>query len=537
MKKYFTAATILTFAAVLIMSSLVMADETRQQFERSSRNKATVGLFKDSWDNLIDFAWFSGTLTNENYLWTNLANLQSDNVYNGTVNKSFRDNGYDWAKDEKEDILGTPGWDSNNSFALGYLGNPVGTEGWNMGFVYNYQTADYKNETDNSNYSNVNGNTAYYDDWTINADQSYDTLEHLWLLNGGIVLSEQLGIGFSWYHWNNDQKWNTSQGSETRSYYSGGSSYSRTDNDYEYKLKDIGDTLALGAFFQLNDDLAVSGVLDIDYNQTKINYDRTVVVANGGETNYEGYDTNNTTFLGNEDRSDFGFDLELEAVKKWGGDFWERTEFYVWVGWHPEDGDYWGSNDNRTSGKYTVYNDIDGDISYDEINWGAEGKSFINFGDRVHFAWGMSFSMYNAKYDLNYDWVDNPGQNSSTVGNEYKIDYDSYYWSFPVALEVDFLKYLTGRVGARWSLTDYNGDKDPYTSWESNYDMGYNPDQAGSTGWYSGEKTISNESRNTSTAYSFGLGWKFNEYLQIDLTDFTDLTDMNDWQLSLTLKW
>ena len=546
MKKYFTAVTILAFAALLVIGGSALADETRAQFERSSREKATVGLFSDTWDDFIDFPWLSGTLENENYLWTNLANVQSDNVHAGPVNKTFRDDGYSWSTDEKEDILGNPAsWDSNNSFAFGYLGNPVASEGWNMGFVYNYQTFDYHHETDNSSYNRNWGQgysyNNYNEDWTILANDSYDMVEHLWMLNGGIVLSEELGIGFSWYHWNNDHEWRTSRGSKSWGNNINGHYSYEQDEYHSYNLEEQGDTLSFGAFFQLDDDLAVTGYLDIDYNQTEILWQNSVVTHTGASDSEGESHTNEIDYSGNEDRDDFGFDLMLNATKAWNGDFWERTEFYLWVGWHPEDGEYWGSSEtiNYEPWSHSVNYDADGTIAYDELNWGFDAQSFINFGDRVHFAWGISFKMLDCKYNLNYDWVWFPGTTaSSNSDHSYDVEYDVYYWSFPVALEVDFLKYLTGRVGARWSLADYDGIE--HTGYEADHYIamhGGSPDQEDSYEWWDVDNDINTDSKTSSTVYSFGLGWAFNEYLQIDLTEFTDLDTMEDWQLSLTLKW
>ena len=517
MKKYFTAVTILAFATVLMMSGSLLADETREQFERSSREQATVGLFKDKWDDFIDYSWFSGTLTNENYLWTNLSNLQSDNS-GKSVNENFRDSGYEWSKDTKENILGVPGWESNDSFAFGYLGNPVGTEGWNMGFVYNYQTHDNNSTTESYNPVTFT---------TTTTDTSAEMVEHLWMLNGGMVLSDELGIGFSWYHWNNDHERSSNSGSYMRN----GSNWSNYDKSYEYNLEEQGDTLSFGAYYQMDDDLAVAGVLDIDYNQTEITYGFSEVTTMHNyydSTDIEGNDEAGY-FKGNEDRDDFGFDLLLEAIKKWNGDFWERTEFYLWVGWHPEDGEYWGSQEEIFGATRTVPWDVDGTLEWEELNWGFEGRSFINFGDRVHFAWALTFEMFNVEHNFDYDYVMNPGTaSSSETSYDNNLDYDAYYWSFPVALEVDFLKCLTGRVGARWTLSDYDG-KDKTDSSYGGYPDAYPAE----TSW----TDISTDSKTTSTVYSFGLGWRFNEYLQIDLTDFTDLTDMNEWQLSLTLMW
>jgi hypothetical protein len=523
MKKIFTAVTTLTLVVFLISAGLVLADDTRAQFERSSRNKATSGLFKDAWDNFIDYPWFAGQLEKGNYLWTNLANLQSDNLPND-VNTGYQATN-SWAKDEKENILGRPGWDTNNSYALGYLGNPVGSEGWNVGIVYNYQTFDNKTTTD-GHQDVANGFTE-----TSNMNK-HEMLEHHWLLGGGFSVSDQLKLGLSWYHTYNDQKLESSIDSYSK--FNDGT-YQTSENDSNYKLIDQVETLSFGAYFQLSDDLSTDGYLDIDYNHAKINQDTSVVAL---ATNYasitETEGSRNDTFYGNEDRKDFGFDILSRTTKMWNSDFWKKTSFYIWLGYHPQDGDYTGSQDSRnyngSSWNYHKAYDVDGDVNWDTFNWGLEARSYVDFGERVHFAWSLVFNWYDVEQTYNYDWVTNPGDNSSTTSIEDGVDYRSYNWSFPVALEIDFVKNLTGRLGARWNLADYKGD----TKTSQGYTTG-NPESYPTT--YENSEKITTDSKTSSTSYSFGLGWRFNEYLQIDLTDFTDLTDMNDWQLSCTLMW
>jgi len=511
MKKVFTALTTLIFV-VLLISVDVLADETRAQFEGSSRAKATSGLYRDAWDNFIEFPWFLGKLEKGNYLWTNLANLQSDNLPNN-VNTNYQDT-YSWSKDEKEDILGTPAsWDSNNSYALGYAGNPVGSEGWNLGIVYNYQTLDSKTTADTPS------GTGTYS--TLN---NQELLEHHWLMGGGFSVSEELKLGFAWYHNYNDQKLDSS--SDT--YDDDGNV--NAENSTDYALKDQIETLSFGAYYQLNEDLAIAGYLDIDYNLTKVDQDTSVVTPNSVD-DYEG--TRNNTFYGNVDAKDFGFDLLGEVIKSWNGDFWNRTEFYLNLGYHPEDGDYTGSHDTRTlsgsSWNYYKDYDVDGDINWDEFNWSVEARSYINFGEKVHFAWAAYFGWYDVEQDFNYDRVTNPNSNNSyTSSINDNADYRTYTWSFPVALEIDFVKNLTGRLGARWNLSDYSGEYDSESGSGDDDVVAFPTTYKSST---------DSDSKTSSTSYSFGLGWRFNEYLQIDLTDFTDLTDMNDWQLSCTLMW
>jgi len=520
MKKAFTAVTTLTLVVFLLSAGLVLADDTRAQFEKSSRAKATSGLFKDAWDSFIDYPWFAGQLEKGNYLWTNLANLQSDSLPND-FNSSFQANDYSWAKDEKEDILGTPdSKDSNNSYALGYLGNPVGSEGWNVGIAYNYQTCDAKITTGTHN------DVADGFSETSNLTDS-EILEHHWLLGGGFSVSDELKLGFSWYHNNNDQELNTSEDSYT--HFNNGNFVTHevsTDRNLEDQL----DTLSFGVYYQLSEDLSIDGYLDIDYSQADVSHDSSAVDYTNNSTSITETEGRNDLSYFNEDREDFGFDLLVRPTKMWNGDFWKKTAFYIFMGYHPQDGDYTGGQDVRNNTTYTKVYDVDGDINWDTFNWGVEARSFIDFGERVHFAWSMCFNWYDVEHRYNYDLVYNPGTSSAFSNDiEQGVDYRTYSWSFPVALEIDFVKNLTGRLGARWNLSDYDGDEKV-----SNATPGF-PDSYPTTDESS--QKISTDSKVSSTTYSFGLGWRFNEYLQIDLTDFTDLTDMNDWQLSCTLMW
>jgi hypothetical protein len=502
-----------------------------------------MGLLLDAWDNLYLYTWHVGTL-DKHYLWTNLSNLQKDNV-------SYDEDTYKWSTDEKENILGRPGWDSNDSYVIGYAGDLPWLEEWNFGFMYNYQTSDLENRTDNADYSvSYSGSDVtdyYYDTWEASDD---DTVDHLWMLSAGRSLNENLTFGVAWYHWYNDRDITSSNGSYTATYFNGlMQDFTFNEELNEYYLEEDGDTVSLGInlykedwYFQL-----LQCYIDLDYNQTTIDWSKKVInntMNEGSQTKTEGKDLSD--FAGNEDRSDFGFDLLLRGVRKWDGDFWKKTFVWAWLGFHPEDGDYTADKVTRSYIAYpnnyeeevSAEYDIDGVVDWDELNAGFLTKSFMNFGERVLFAWGIQFEWWDYALEINYDnivyyfdTVDDDVKSSVTSYKDH-VNWSKYCWSFPVALEVSFLKNLVGRVGAKWSLTDL--DMEESFSEES----GSDEDNTGSSHsyWFEGNDDFT-DSKTSSTSYSFGLGWRFNEYLQLDLTSFTDLDDMNEWQLSATLIW
>ncbi|MBU1625813.1 hypothetical protein KKB18_00425 [bacterium] len=519
----------------------LLADETRAQFEQSSRIKSTSGLLTDVWDDLYLYTWYVGTLEDKHYLWTNLSNLQKDHV-------TFDENAYQWATDEKENILGKPGWDSNNAFALGYAGNIPGIEKWKFGFMGNFQTFDFDTRTDNANYSETlsgSDKTEFYDSSWSGSTQKED--DYIWLINFGRPINDELSLSGAWYHWNSDQEKKTDTGTYSGSRLNGknqGFNFNNTWN--EYKLKESGDTASAGFnlykedwYFQL-----IQGYADFDFNHFEIDWTKNIIknsLNEGSETKTEGKDL--TDFAGNENRSDFGFDLFLRVIRQWGGDIWKKTFIWGWVGFHPEDGDYSADQTTKSYRDYpndygydtAVNYDIDGYVDWNEFNTGIATKTFMNFSERILFAWGINYEYLEHSINIDYDnvvyYIERVGGKNvvkSTVtsyGDHLKSK--KYYWSFPVAFEVNFLKNLVGRVGAKWTLTDSNLD--------SSFDKKLN-DETDSPYWMDGEEIFIG-SKSTLTTYSFGLGWRFSEYLQIDLMNFTDLEDMSEWQMSATLIW
>lgn len=546
MKKYFISLALITFMMTFCSSDWAFSDETRAQFEQSSRAKATAGLLLDEWDNLYLYTWHVGTAEN-NYLWTNLSNLQKDNV-------SFDLDGYEWSTDEKENILGRPGWDSNNSYAVGYEGGLPWFETFNVGFMFNYQTSSHENKTDNysltSSFAGEDVTDYVSDTWQSSSD-AID--EHVWLLSAGRKINDELSWGATWYHWYNDHDIDTDSGTYNATNLNNEpQSFTFNNARNEYDFEERGDTISFGLNW-FKEDWAfqtLQAFVDLDFNQTKIEWSKKITsnsTNEGTQTITNGKDLSD--FHGNEDRSDFGFDILLRAVRQWDGDIWKKTFVWTWVGFHPEDGDYdadqkvtsyWDYSDEDWGESTVVNYDIDGDVEWDELNLGITTKTFMNFGERVLFAWGVTYEWWDYSIELNYDSVVHAVEIIDGVNKEVShvtsywdnADLTKYRWSFPVALEISFLKNLVGRVGAKWTLTDIDRDTSEGSEFDDDNIYG-----GSSSNYWSDSFDVNTESKSSSTSYSFGLGWRFNEYLQLDLTEFTDLDDMNEWQLSATLIW
>ena len=51
------------------------------------------------------------------------------------------------------------------------------------------------------------------------------------------------------------------------------------------------------------------------------------------------------------------------------------------------------------------------------------------------------------------------------------------------------------------------------------------------------ERKETNKENTPQTDYFYGIGWKVNDNLQIDLMGFSELTKLDNWRLSATLKF
>jgi hypothetical protein len=540
MKGFTTVFCVFVFLTGLFLCGSTIADETRNQFEQSARLKATSGLLLDDWDQLYQYTWYVGSL-NKNFLWTNLSNYQKDNV-------AYNDDTYNWTTDEKENILGHPGWDSNNSYSLGFAGKlPVSwLEKWKFGFIYNYQVSKVDFRTDTFNQESA---LSTLDSWNETKD---DNKEHVWMLSTGRSVNDDLSISVSWYHWQNKQVSDNSIGNYENFFNDKGVLINNTKNETrnDYKLEDNGDTLSIGFDYRYDDQWTHQGYVDLDYNQLKVIRQSEIIqlFSNSGSiTKVEGKDISN--FDGNENRKDFGFDVCYRPIYNNNGDFWKRSSLTLNMGFHPEDGDFWG---DKTKINYypdarptiTMDYDIDGKVEWDEFNLGAQAKTTINFGERILFAWALNFDWYDFEHVVGYDnvvyYYDESASKVKSNITSYKdsIDLQRYCWSLPVAMEITFHKKLVGRLGAQWTLVDSESKSSFDTKYNNEIrDFYYNALTSYSSSKDINGTSVNNTSRNTATTYSFGLGWQFNEYLKIDLTEFTDLEDMNDWQLSAALMW
>lgn len=203
---------------------------------------------------------------------------------------------------------------------------------------------------------------------------------------------------------------------------------------------------------------------------------------------------------------------------------------------------------------------ITGDGSAQTIGLG--GKVIYDLTDRVTFAFGLNvFSRTHdttrvEDSDANYVYVYDDGDAQANDPDDYTrtTTYDSEEqivttdvlagFSIPVCVEFNVIKPLAFRLGAIHTISRFekttNEDLLDYSAAVTHtvfgdgtetYTINPNPnlENIGSSEDY--------VSSNSSTYYTYGMGYSVSENLKIDLMAFSNLTNLSNWRISATMSF
>lgn len=183
----------------------------------------------------------------------------------------------------------------------------------------------------------------------------------------------------------------------------------------------------------------------------------------------------------------------------------------------------------------------------------------IDIGERARFGLGASLSFnrfsYVKKYqDITFNWNSeyNDGNNLSTSADSTvsatsinSWEEENSRWTrtirIPVGIEFDFTQSVAIRLGAEHTRSIINNTNRVIDTGSSTEVVRV---ELGDGSWYeyTNNSTIS-ESNNevvtyqSNTLYTYGIGYKVNDYLQIDFMGFSDLTDLGTWNLSAMISF
>jgi hypothetical protein len=202
---------------------------------------------------------------------------------------------------------------------------------------------------------------------------------------------------------------------------------------------------------------------------------------------------------------------------------------------------------------------LTGDGAYQTI--AARGKVIYDLTDRVTFAFGMGFlttthdTTRNENTTASYTYVYDDGDTqandpddytrTTTFGYEQQIMTTDVTNNFmiPVCLEFNVIKPLDFRLGTIHTITLFdhttNCDLLSYTEplVHTVYGDGSESYSIPDTSFQDIGTSEESVSTSSNTVYTYGMGYRVSDNLQIDLMGFYDLTDLYNWRVSATLSF
>jgi hypothetical protein len=205
-----------------------------------------------------------------------------------------------------------------------------------------------------------------------------------------------------------------------------------------------------------------------------------------------------------------------------------------------------------TSSSYT------GDFKYNGFRLGT--KQLFEVSENFRFGFGFFVTMTSVndsvnRFDSTYTYIDST-DGDTLVNNSYEqysvsterwamvTDGSVNTFNIPVGMEFNLAKSVVLRLGVNHTITT-NDLTTNYVleAWDPEYTYYENNDTSYSWEFYQSpserpENTSENDVQKiSSTSYSYGIGWKVTDNLQLDFMNFSDLTDLGDWRLSATLHF